>query len=151
MRYQIIHHMTVSELIPVLQMAVGPVVLISGVGLLIGSLTNRLGRVVDRGRVLSVMLRGSSESIPPHTAEQLKILIRRANLLKRAIVFAVLCVLLVAILIIMLFFIAALRIEAVWLIGSLLLLTLGALVVSMFTFLQELTLALKVFHLDIGK
>ena len=42
---------TVAELIPVLQMAVGPTVLISGVGLLILSLTNRLGRVVTAGVV----------------------------------------------------------------------------------------------------
>lgn len=34
---------TVSELIPVLQTAIGPVVLISGIGLLVLSMTNRLG------------------------------------------------------------------------------------------------------------
>lgn len=143
--------MTIAEFIPVLQMAVGPVVLISGVGLLLGSLTNRLGRVVDRGRILAGELRGAPESIRPHTAEQLKILVRRARLLKRSIVFAVLCVLLVAILIIALFIIAAMKIEAVWLIGVLFVATLGALVVSLVTFLQELNLALRVFHLDIGE
>jgi hypothetical protein len=141
--------MTISELIPVLQMAVGPVVLISGVGLLIGSLTNRLGRVVDRGRVLTHELHGPPELIRPCTREQIKILIRRAQLLKRSIVLAVLCVLFVSVLIIALFFIAALKVEAVWLVGSLFLATVGALLLSLVSFLQELNLALKVFMLDL--
>lgn len=143
--------MTIAEFIPVLQTAVGPVVLITGVGLLLSSLINRLGRVVDRGRLLAGVLRGPPELIRPTTAEQLKILMRRAALLKRAIIFAVLCVLLVVILIIALFFFAAMEIEAIWLIAVLFLVTLGSLVVSLVTFLQELNLALKVFYLEIGK
>ena len=35
------------ELIPVLQVAIGPVILISGVGLLLLTLTNRFGRIID--------------------------------------------------------------------------------------------------------
>jgi hypothetical protein len=34
---------TLAELIPILQIAIGPVILISGVGLLLLSMTNRLG------------------------------------------------------------------------------------------------------------
>jgi hypothetical protein len=141
--------MTISELIPVLQMAVGPVVLITGVGLLIGSLTSRLGRVVDRGRVLNNELHGPPELIRPVTRNQIKILIRRAQLLERAIILAVLCDLSVAILIIALFFIAAMKIEAAWLVGSLFLATIGSLVLSLVSFLQELNLGLKVFMLDL--
>ena len=47
-----------SELVPVLQTAVGPVILISGVGLLLLSLTNRFGRAVDRTRQLLREMRG---------------------------------------------------------------------------------------------
>jgi hypothetical protein len=36
----------------VLQTAIGPVILISGVGLLLFSMTNRSGRVIDRARLL---------------------------------------------------------------------------------------------------
>jgi hypothetical protein len=35
-------------MIPVLQVAIGPVILISGVGLLLLTLTNRYGRTIDR-------------------------------------------------------------------------------------------------------
>jgi len=42
-----------QQLIPVIQTAVGPVILISGVGLLLLSMTNRFGRVLDRARLLA--------------------------------------------------------------------------------------------------
>ena len=45
--------MRLIDLVPILQMAVGPVILISGVGLLLLSMTNRLGRVIDRSRLLA--------------------------------------------------------------------------------------------------
>jgi hypothetical protein len=141
--------MTVAELIPVLQMAVGPVVLISGVGLLFLSLTNRLGRIIDRGRILAADLRQPGACIHPNAEAQLRILSRRAQLMQRAIFFAVLCVLFAAVLIMALFFIALLKLEAVWLIGGLFMGSLLSLIVSLVTFMQELTQALIVFHLEI--
>jgi Protein of unknown function (DUF2721) len=51
----------VHELIPVLQVAIGPVILISGVGLLLLTLTNRYGRTIDRSRLLVGELRECSE------------------------------------------------------------------------------------------
>ena len=39
---------SLHELIPVLQVAIGPVILISGVGLLLLTLTNRFRRAIDR-------------------------------------------------------------------------------------------------------
>ena len=42
--------MRLVDLIPSLQIAIGPVILISGVALLMGSINNRLGRTIDRSR-----------------------------------------------------------------------------------------------------
>ena len=39
---------SVEHLIPIIQTAVGPVILISGLGLLLLTMTNRLGRIIDR-------------------------------------------------------------------------------------------------------
>ncbi len=143
--------MTISELIPVLQMAIGPVVLISGVGLLILSLTNRLGRIVDRGRSLAGEFRRTAEPGHPKTLEQLQSLTRRAWLLQRAIIFAVLCVLLSVVLIVALFLIAAFKIEATWLVGGLFIAALGCLILSLVAFLQELNQALIAFRMDIER
>ena len=41
---------TLHEIVPVLQVATGPVIFISGVGLLLLTMTNRLGRTIDRAR-----------------------------------------------------------------------------------------------------
>ena len=45
--------MPLTELIPILQVSIGPTILVSGVGLLLLSMTNRLGRIVDRTRQLA--------------------------------------------------------------------------------------------------
>jgi len=143
--------MTVAELIPVLQAAIGPVVLISGVGLLILSLTNRMGRVIDRGRSLAAELRQTPESKHPGIREQLESLSGRSRLLQRAIVYAVLCVLFAAVLIITIFFTASLGIETAWILGSLFVISLLFLIMSLVSFLRELNQALTAFRLDIGK
>jgi hypothetical protein len=44
--------MQLKDLFPDLQIAIAPVILISGVGLLLLSMTNRLGRTIDRARQL---------------------------------------------------------------------------------------------------
>lgn len=141
----------VSELIPILQVAIGPVVLISGVGLLILSMTNRLGRVIDRGRSLVRELPEIPERNHARVIEQLHILTRRADLLQQAIIFAVFCVLFAAVLIITLFFTAAFEIEDAWLIGALFILALGSLILSLVAFLRELNQSLIAFRLDIGE
>jgi hypothetical protein len=140
--------MTVSDLISALQMAIGPAVLVSGVGLLILSLTNRLGRIVDRGRSL---VREDPESNRPSTAKQLVILVRRARLLRNSIVCAVLSVLFSSVLIIVLFFTASLRIETTWIVGALFVGALGTLILSLIYFLRELNQSLIAFRMDIGK
>jgi hypothetical protein len=94
---------TLEQLIPVLQVAIGPVILISGVGLLVLSMTNRLGRVIDRSRILiDVRRRGAPQDVI-RAELQLNILWRRASLLRIAISLASISVLLDALMMILLF------------------------------------------------
>jgi hypothetical protein len=141
---------SVSELIPTLQVAIGPVVLVSGIGLLILSMTNRLGRVIDRGRILAREL----YEIPPEgqarIEAQLHILVRRAEYLRRAITASSISVLLAALLIITLFLTAVFKLEVAWLIGGLFIAALGALIVSLIAFLRDLNESLLAFKLDVG-
>jgi len=143
--------LTVQQLIPMLQIAIGPVVLISGVGLLILSMTNRLGRVIDRGRSLVRELPEVPERNRASVMGQLHILSRRADLLQRAIILAAFCVLFAAVLVITLFFTAALGLEDAWLIGGLFICALGSLILSLAAFIQELNQSLMAFRLDIGE
>jgi len=141
---------TISQLIPTLQVAIGPVVLISGIGLLILSMTNRLGRVIDRGRSLTRELPGMSSGDQIRVNEQLRILVRRAEYLRRAITAAVISVLLAAVLIITIFLTALLKIEDAWLISILFVAAMGSLIYSLIAFIQDLNESLLAFKLDIG-
>ena len=102
---------TLTQLIPILQIAIGPVILISGIGLILLSMTNRYGRTIDRARELT-RVRGTASA-----EEQIAILWRRAQILRRAIFLGTLSVLCAAILIIVLFAAALLHLEAGWLAG----------------------------------
>ena len=142
--------MLISQLIPTLQVAIGPVVLISGIGLLILSMTNRFGRVIDRGRILARELSGVPAPAQIHIEAQLQILTRRAEYLRRAITSASISVLLAALLIIALFITAVFKVEDAWLIGLLFVGSMGALIFSLISFLQDLNESLLAFKLDIG-
>jgi hypothetical protein len=142
--------MLISQLIPTLQVAIGPVVLISGIGLLILSMTNRFGRVIDRGRILARELAQVPAQEQVHIEAQLQILSRRAEYLRRAITAASISVLLAAVLIITLFMTAVLNLEDAWLIGLLFICSMGSLIFSLVSFLQDLHESLLAFKLDIG-
>jgi hypothetical protein len=143
--------MSIIELIPILQVAIGPAVLISGVGLLILSLTNRLGRVVDRGRALIREYREIPQPEKANVEKQLDILARRAFLLQWSIALAVLCVLFAAVLIITLFFTAAMNFGNAWLIGALFICSMIALIVSLIIFILDTNHSLNAFNLDIKR
>lgn len=143
--------LTVSEIIPILQLAIGPVVLISGISLLILSMTNRLGRVIDRGRILVRELAKLPEAERQPLRAQLGILSRRAGLLRNAIGFATVSVFLATLLIVTLFLTAALKLEDAWLLGALFMAALASLMLSLAVFLQEVAQALVAFRLDIGE
>jgi len=141
---------SVSELIPVLQIAIGPVILISGVGLLLLSMTNRFGRVIDRARELQLALRAEAQADHNRAESQLQILHRRAYLLRRAIILALLSVLLAALLIISLFFAALLRWDAGWLIFLLFMGCLAALIGSLIAFIHDINQSLLALKLELG-
>src|SRR5689334_10994462 len=104
--------MRLHDLVPTIQVAIGPVILISGVGLLLLSMTNRLGRVIDRARQLCDAVRRTAGTDKERIVAQLHILSRRARLIRLAIGLASLSVLLASVLIIALFLSAFFQWEA---------------------------------------
>jgi hypothetical protein len=139
-----------SELIPVLQQAVAPVILISGVGLLLLSLTNRFGRAVDRSRQLIRERRELGEADRRQLDDQVKVLFRRARLIQQAIILGAGSVLFAAVLIITLFCIAWLKLELAWLIEILFGACLLTLILSLVLFILEIHLSLKALKLELG-
>ena len=139
----------ISQLIPVLQIAVGPVILISGVSLLLLTLTNRLGRAVDRSRQLRRELREVPENGHKRLAAQVEIIYRRAHLLRLSIMMAGLSVLLVAVLIIAVFLTALMKVEVGMAITLLFIGCMGTLIVSLMAFLRDIQLSLQALKLEL--
>ncbi|MEY2466673.1 MAG: hypothetical protein QOD03_1194 [Verrucomicrobiota bacterium] len=140
-----------SELIPVLQIAVAPVILISGVGLLLLSLTNRFGRAVDRSRQLVRELRDATGADRQQLEGQVENLYRRAKLIQTAIILGAISVLFAALLIMALFFAALLKLEGACLIGLLFICCLAALIFSLIAFIMDIRLSLKALRLERGR
>ena len=84
--------MNINDLILVLQTSMAPCVLISGVGLLVLSMTNRLGRPLDRIRDLTSNLEQAEAEQKRVLLEEIDILYKRAKLLQIAVTFAVLSI-----------------------------------------------------------
>ena len=138
-----------AELVPILQIAIGPVILISGIGLLLLSMTNRFGRAIDRSRILSRELRENPNVDREQILAQITILSKRADLIQRAITLASVSVLLAAILIIVLFLMALLQVNAAWLIIVLFIGCMVSLIGSIIAFIQDIHHALEALKLDI--
>lgn len=137
-------------LIPTLQVAIGPVILISGIGLLLLSMTNRLGRTVDRSRDLARECRGAKEADRMRAAGQLTVLMRRARIMRSAIAGASFSVLCAALLIIVLFVGALLHIEATAvLVATLFIACMTSLIASLLLFMSDVNLSLRALKLEI--
>ena len=142
-------NITLTQLLPILQLATGPVILISGVGLLLLSFTNRLGRLIDRTR--SLHRERLSQPAPEQLAllqAQIKLIDQRAGILRRAIGLAATTVLLVSVLILVVFLAALFQLELGAVIIVLFSLGLIALIGAMIGFLREITLSLEAVRLE---
>ena len=139
-----------ENLVPTLQVAVGPVILISGVGLLLLSMTNRFGRVIDRTRQLAETYRAGAESDRARLRGQLEILWRRARLIRASIVWAASSVLLTALLIIFLFISMLLARQMTVAIVVVFASCLIAIVVSLIYFIRDINLSLHALDLELN-
>ncbi len=140
---------TMHELIPILQTAVGPTILISGVGLLLLTMTNRLGRIIDRARQIDALVEGPEGPAKQHRGEQLSILWERARIIRTAIAFSAGCALFAAVLIAAIFLAALLGIEAAWLLGGLFIGSMVCLIASLVLFLHDVNRSLAALRLEL--
>ena len=86
----------ITQLVGILSASIAPVIVISGVGLLLLSMTNRYSRVIDRARELTRDLEGTVESERRGLiVEELQILYRRARILRLAIILSSISILFV--------------------------------------------------------
>ena len=136
----------VTDVTRIIQLAVAPVFLLTAIGTILSALNNRLGRIVDRRRVLEERLRkGLSEGEQPAKDDvgELTLLARRISLIYHAIVLAVICALFICLLVASAFVGVFVTVDIARLIGTLFILAMFALIGSLWMLLREVFLAVK--------
>jgi hypothetical protein len=135
-------------LIPTLQLAICPVILISGVGLLLLCMTNRIARVIDRARLVAAECKVAGADALETCYSKLGILARRARILRSSIAMAALSVLLVAVLVIAIFCGALFHFELAGPVFALFVGCMSSLIGSLILFIVDVNLSLRALWLD---
>jgi hypothetical protein len=125
----------------VVQLAIAPVFLLTGVSALLGVMTARLARVIDRARRIEAGWHQCAVAEQAAAKAELVLLKRRASLSSWAINFCAFAALLVCVVITTLFIDAFLSTNLTWLVGALFVLTMLALISGLVSFLREVYLA----------
>jgi len=129
----------------VIQLAVAPVFLLTGIGAILSVLSGRLGRVIDRFRILNIM-QGDERA-----AHELEIgqLLSRSRWIHRAITLCTICALLVCIVISALFIGSELGKDSSSVIAVLFTSAMLALIIGLMCFLREISIATDVISRDV--
>ncbi len=142
--------MNLEALSRLLQMTIQPMVLISGVGLLLLSATNRLGRAIDRTRTLN---RQVQQSTTPASEDliQASVLFRRCRILQWSIGLLVFSILASVVMILLLITTAFTRFDLRVTIVAMLTVNVLSIVASVILFLLDISLALKALQIELRR
>ncbi|MGZ8212970.1 MAG: DUF2721 domain-containing protein [Methylosarcina sp.] len=131
-----------TDLAHVIQLAVAPVFLLTGVGSVLSVLTNRVGRIVDRTRLLENRLADNECTAPAEIQCELVLLSRRVRVVNWAISLCTFCALLICTVIVSLFVGTLVGLDFHTFIASLFIIAMIALILALLFFLREIYLAI---------
>ncbi len=141
-----------ESLLPMIQLAITPVILITGLGSLLLTMTNRLGRIVDRTRILAGQARVATEGEErAHIESQLRILFHRAGLVRMAVSLAATSMFVSGLLVVAIFLSALLRIEAGFALLGLFVAAIALLLGALVYLLRDINKALHALGLEVRR
>lgn len=140
-----------SEFLSVIELAITPVILLTGVGALMLTLTNRLGRVVDRTRSLAGMMREESPEERAHLDGQLSILWRRAKMIRMAVTCAGLSMFFSCALVLAIFVNAMMGLEFGFELVAIFIAAVLSLILATIIFLRDVWVSLHALALEVAK
>jgi MFS family permease len=132
----------ISDIARVIQLSIAPVFLITGIAGLLNVLSGRLGRTIDRSRVLHAL--PDNDEVD----EQLSVLSRRAKLIYRAITLGTTSALLICLVIVSLFISAFVTFPIGRVIAVLFVAAIIALIAALVLFLREVFLATRALRIQ---
>jgi Protein of unknown function (DUF2721) len=131
----------VVDIAHAIQLALAPVFLLSGIGVLLGVLTNRLARIVDRARKVEESLLQAAGASSEESRGQLRVAARRARLINLSITLSTVAALLVALVVALIFASTFAPINLATSVAILFVLAMVALVGGLMSFLFEVRVA----------
>jgi hypothetical protein len=133
--------LAITDVTHAMQLALGPVFLLNGIGVLLSMMTSRLSRIVDRARALETRLPTAGEDENREIHRVLKVTVLRARLMNRAITFGTIAALLVASVVALLFATAFITFPIGPTIAVMFVICMASLVGSLWCFLSEVRVA----------
>lgn len=130
-----------------IQLSVAPVFLLSAIGAMLAVMTNRLSRLVDRGRFAESQLVQGTPSDAAHWHHELAVLSRRAKLVNRAITLLTVTALLVCLVIASMFIAASFDIHFARGVAVLFVAAMVSFFVALLVFLREIFVATSTLRL----
>ncbi|HTJ77991.1 MAG TPA: DUF2721 domain-containing protein [Rariglobus sp.] len=140
-----------NSLLPMIQLAITPVILITGLGSLMLTMTNRLGRIVDRTRILAGQAQAAKDDTRGHIEAQLRILYRRAKFVRMAVMCNTLSMFTSGLLVVVIFVSALAGVEVGPLILAFFMGAIGFLLTALGFFLSDINLTLKALGLEVER
>ncbi|WP_257312081.1 DUF2721 domain-containing protein [Geothrix fuzhouensis] len=138
---------TIYDISHVIQLSVAPVFLLTSIGTILGVLSTRLARIVDRARALNELKENAPERRLPGIQDEMHTLARRRQMINFAITFGTTAALLVCVSIATVFLGAILKAGVAGAVASLFILAMAAFVAALVFFLREILLAVRSLHL----
>ena len=132
-----------TDISRVIQLAVAPVFLLTAIATLINSLNSRLGRIVDRRRVVQEHLPAQSADAVAAAQAEIGMLVRRSQQVYYAIFCAVLSALLVCLVVAGAFLGALLGVDLARSVAALFIAAMLAMIAALGLFLREVFLAVR--------
>jgi membrane glycosyltransferase len=134
---------TITDISHVIQLSVAPVFLLTSIGTILGVMSNRLARIVDRARLLNERLETATEDRAPVIHQEMHTLARRRRLVNLGITFGTSAALLVCVSIATVFLGAVLKASVAVAVALLFILAMAAFVAALVCFLREVLLAVR--------
>lgn len=136
-------NLQLSDVSHIIQLAIAPVFLLTGVSAKLSVLTSRLARIIDRSRVVEDLLQQPDPAHHEVWLQELHELYERSHLINRAIMLSTSCGLLICLVVASLFLGDALNVSLDKLIALLFVLGILSLIGSFMYFMREIQVATR--------
>ncbi|WLT32680.1 DUF2721 domain-containing protein [Geothrix sp. PMB-07] len=138
-----VSYQAVYDISHVIQLSVAPVFLLTSIGTILGVLSTRLARIIDRARALNDKLENAAEVKARLIHEEMHILAQRRHLVNLAITGGTTSALLVCVSIATVFLGAMLKVNVAMAVALMFILSMAAFVAALVFFLREILLAVR--------